>query len=102
MKFLMDQNSVLVENIASKPVDGTHGKPVELSTKNDHRGILTPEVSNLITTTTTTTTTTTVPPLNTVLVLSSYNSNNKPMAVSFEGLFLMLPENNCNKCFQEL
>ena len=45
----MDQNSVLVENIASKPVDGTHGKPVELSTKNDHRGILTPEVSNLIT-----------------------------------------------------
>jgi len=39
-------------------------------------------------TTTTTTTTTTVPPSNSVLVLSSFNSKNKPMVVSFEGSFM--------------
>ena len=49
MKFLMDQNSVLIENMASKSISGykeftgrnftsTHGQ----------RGILTPEVSHLI------------------------------------------------------
>ena len=45
----MDQNSVLTENVAIKPTNGNHEQPVELSTKNDERGILTPEVSNLIT-----------------------------------------------------
>ena len=49
----MDQNSVLVENVESKPVDGNppDGKPVGLSGRAeiDERGILTPEVSNLIT-----------------------------------------------------
>ena len=44
----MNQNSVLVESVASKPTNGNHEQPVELSTKNDELG-LTPEVSNLIT-----------------------------------------------------
>ena len=45
----MDQDSVLVENVAIKPTNGNHEQQAELLTKVDQRGILTPEVSNLIT-----------------------------------------------------
>ena len=44
----MDQNSVLVEKLESKPTNDNNGQPGDLST-NGQRGILTPEFSNLIT-----------------------------------------------------
>ena len=40
----MDQNSVLIENMASKPITGRN-----LTSTHGQRGILTPEVTHLIT-----------------------------------------------------
>ena len=50
MKFLMDQNSVLIENMASKPISGDKEfTERNLTSTHGQRGILTPEVSHLIT-----------------------------------------------------
>ena len=50
VKFLMDQNTKLIENMANKPMSGNYQQPKEstLSTTNGQR-VLIPEVSNLIT-----------------------------------------------------
>ena len=45
----MDQNSVLTENAPIKSTNDNHEQQAELSTNINQRGILTPEVSNLIT-----------------------------------------------------
>ena len=49
VKFLMDQNSILTENVPIKSTNGNHEQQAELSTNINQRGILTPKVSNLIT-----------------------------------------------------
>ena len=50
VKFLMDQNNLLVDSLASKSISGNYQKPVEnnISTTIGHRSLI-PEVSNLIT-----------------------------------------------------
>ena len=50
LKFLMEQNSIMLENMERKPADGNGEKLAEtsLSATNGQR-IFTPEISNLIT-----------------------------------------------------
>ena len=50
VKYLMEQNSVMVENIGRKSTDGINQQPIDtsVSTINGQR-ILTPEISSLIT-----------------------------------------------------
>ena len=49
MKFLMDQNSVLVENITSQSTHSNYEQPADRLSASPGQRILIPEVSNLIT-----------------------------------------------------
>ena len=49
VKYLMEQNSVMVENMERKSTDGNNGQSAETSLATTTQRILTPEMSSLIT-----------------------------------------------------